>query len=422
MAKRRGFFAEIQHQNRLREQRERQQQRATAQAHARATREAERSRKEWERNRAADARRAAALTAAQIKEQARLHVQARQAEVDLLNATLAQQLEDIDAILAATLEVDDYVDLASLRQPVQHPPFSRPDLTQPAPPPLPPPLSPEPVYVEPAAPARIGAVLGGKKKHAAAIEAAQAQYWEHRRQWEQYASEHHAAHQQAETAHRERETQRLNALAAAQSQYEAECAQRRTEILAANVRLEKLMTGLQEREPAALEEYVSIVLANSAYPECFEVELDFAFDGAAGELTLTVHVPHPDALPTEKAFKYTKASDSITSTPLPVKARKDRYATAVCQVALRTAHEIFEADRDGIVATLSMTVGVDAVDPATGRDHFVELVQLATDRASFEVLDLGRVDARATLDHLRAGVSKNPHDLVPVSNSRGVRG
>lgn len=422
MGSRRGFFAEIQHQNRLREQRERQQQRAAAQAHARAVREAERARREWERARAADARQAAALSAYEAKERARLHLEARSAEVELLNSELAEKLDAIDSILAATLEVDDYVDLASLRQSVVHPPFDRPDLTRVTPAPSALPVPPEPVYLEPPAPEGIGAMFGGKKKHAAAIADAQSAYWRQRQHWENLMGEYQAALARNDDAYQDKEERRKADLAAAQARYEADCIQRRTEILAANVRLEKLILGLQERDPAALEEYVSIVLSNSAYPEGFEVEHDFEYDATSRELTLVVSVPHPQTLPTEKAFKYIKASDSITSTPLPAKARKDRYASAVSQVAIRTAHEIFEADRDGVVATLSMTVGVPTIDPGTGQDTFVPLVQLATDRASFEALDLTRVDARATLDHLRAGVSKNPHDLAPIGNTRGVRG
>lgn len=422
MAKRRGFFAEMQHQARIQEQRQRQQQRASVQAHTRAIREAERSRREFERARAADTRHAAAVSAYEAKEQARLHAESRIAEVELLNAELAAKLDAIDGILAATLEIDDYVDLAALRQTMNHPAFDRPDLTRVTPPPSPLPFPPEPMYVEPAAAEGFGARLGGKKKHAAAIADAQAEFWRKRHLWDGLVAEHHAAQQRDDHTYRESEARRVQNLAAAQAAYESECMQRRNEVLGANVRLEKLMMGLQNREPAALEEYVSIVLGNSVYPECFEVEYDFEFDGTERELTLIVHVPNPEAMPAEKMFKYTKSSDSISSTPLPMKARKDRYAAAVSQVALRTAHEIFEADRDGVVTTLSMTVGVNAVDPATGQDTFVPLLQLATDRASFEALDLTRIEVGATLNHLRAGMSKNPYDLVPLANARGVRG
>ena len=82
-------------------------------------------------------------------------------------------------------------------------------------------------------------------------------------------------------------------------------------------------------------------------------------------------------------------------------------------MAIRTVHEIFEADRDGIIATISMELGTRAIDPGTGHDTTITLVQLATDRDTFTRLDLSRVEARATLEHLRACLlytSPSPRD------------
>ena len=57
-----------------------------------------------------------------------------------------------------------------------------------------------------------------------------------------------------------------------------------------------------------MQEYVSIVLSNSAYPADFPVEHDFEFDPATAELRLRVLVPGPDKVPTTSAYKYTKSS------------------------------------------------------------------------------------------------------------------
>lgn len=58
------------------------------------------------------------------QELARLKVETGEAEAEALNSQLSNALADIDNILRATLEVDDYVDLANLRKLVEHPPFS----------------------------------------------------------------------------------------------------------------------------------------------------------------------------------------------------------------------------------------------------------------------------------------------------------
>ena len=48
------------------------------------------------------------------REAARLHSEAQVAEVERLNAELAHAFEEIDGILAATLAVDDHLDLEAL--------------------------------------------------------------------------------------------------------------------------------------------------------------------------------------------------------------------------------------------------------------------------------------------------------------------
>lgn len=122
-----------------------------------------------------------------------------------------------------------------------------------------------------------------------------------------------------------------------------------------------------------------------------------------------------------KEYKYVKAKDEISSTALPVKAQKDRYAGAVTQVALRTLHEIFEADRGGKIYSIALMVGTEALSPATGLRETVPLVLVAADRQTFTRFDLSNVVPQATLEHLGAAVSKSPFDLVPADTSRGVR-
>src|SRR5665647_398597 len=182
MAKR-GFFAELNYQAQQAEKRSRQQQAASYRAHAAAEREAERSRKAAERARAVATRASAADQKAAEKEAARLHVEYRLAEVASLNADLARDTEEIDGLLAWTLEVDDYVDLESLKINVEHPPFdpgvlgvptpAMPELVYP----------PEPVYQEPPTPSGLGAAFGGKKRHQEAIQQSTAAHEALHRLW-----------------------------------------------------------------------------------------------------------------------------------------------------------------------------------------------------------------------------------------------
>ena len=162
------------------------------------------------------------------------------------------------------------------------------------------------------------------------------------------------------------------------------------------------------------------MLSNSVYPDHFPVAHEFEFDPSSAELRLRVLVPEPGSIPEIKAYKYTKATDEITSTGLSQKLCRERYAGAIHQVALRSFHEVFESDRRGIIKTIALEVGTDTVDPATGLQAYVPFVIAAAEREAFSAFDLSAVVPALTLGRLGAAVSKNPYGLVPAERS-GVR-
>ncbi|WP_228554019.1 hypothetical protein [Catenulispora pinisilvae] len=422
MAKRRGFFAELQHQSQQAEKQRRQQAAATQRAHVAAQREFERARLAAERARAAAVRGSVAQQKAAEREAARLHVEARLAEVEELNADLAAQYAEIDGILASTLEVDDYVDLAALKvTTIDHPPFEPGELAvETAAVPTAQVWYP-PVWQEPAAPAGLGAALGGKKRHEKVVAEARAAFEATRAEWSRFDQESRDVNQRNLALRGELEATRQRKLAEAGAKYRSECEAREAQAAAHNAALDSLINALAFDVESAIDEYVGIVLANSVYPEVFPVEYNHAFALQGRELTLSTTVPDPSKIPAVKEHKYVKARDEITAAALPVREQKDRYANAVWQVAVRTLHEIFEADRAGKIHSIALTVGVETVAAATGLPVTVPLVIVAADRETFTKFDLSNVIPKATLEHLGAALSKSPFDLTPADTSPGVR-
>lgn len=414
---RRGFFAELQHQARVAQREAERRQKAAARAHAAAVRQAEQAQKAEERAMQQLARARQAERKRLEKGATAAHVAAREAEVERLNSELAEIYDEIDNLLAATLEVDDYVDLEKLRQRAKHPPFDRADLETPIPPPDPIPDPPQPKLTPPEPPKGL---FVSKKKLAIAVQKAEADHavahsaWRKRIEWNQ------AKRKEAEAEHEEAERQRIAALERERARYRTECAAREAEVARQNTQIDTLITNLGYGTVDAVQEYVSIVLANSVYPEHFPVDHDFAFEPSTAELMMRVLVPPPSKLPDIKAYKYTKSNDKITHTTLSQKACKDRYANAVHQVALRSLHEVFEADRRGLIKTISLEVGTETTDPATGKPAYIPFVAVAAERNTFMEFDLSAVVPAATLDHLGASVSKNPLGLV-AADSTGIR-
>lgn len=420
MARRRGFFAEMQYQARQAEQRQIAEQKAVAREHARATREWERAVREAQRAEQQATRAAEADRKAAEREAKRLLLEARQAEVEERNARLAEIEAELSGILQTTLGVDDYVDLDALRATAEHPPFPRPDLEQPI---EPPPLvqaPPKPEFIEPPPPTGLSGLFG-KKKHQAAIAQAQEEFAGELAAWEAEVAEVPERQRTQLQEHEAREQERQAQLQAARDAYAMECQRREHEVAEANARLDEIIAGLAIGEPSAVSEYVGIVLSNSVYPKILEVGHDYEFDPVTRELSLTVLIAAPDALPQEKAFRYVKASDEITSTPLSQKAVRDRYMSVVEQVALRSLHEIFEADRQAVIQTISLRVATETTDPATGRTRTIAFAGVAAARDAFTDFDLANVVPSATLRHLGAEIVKNPLELDDLDNVSGVR-
>jgi restriction system protein len=417
----RGFFAEIAHQQRLHEQHQRRQTAAAVQAHNRAVREAEGAQREYVRAVAAYER-AAELEQAYARAAAKeAHVSSKKAEAESRTTHAHDAFEQIDSILAATLDVDDFVDLDSLKVAVEHPPFPREDLRSPLPKPPRVVPRPEPEFVAPPPPAGLSKVFS-KKKHAEATAEAHAAWEEKHKKWAHRAhTVLSAMNAEALESWKAAEERRENELTEAQELYRRECTERERDAAETNERLQRFKDALAAGDPGAINEYVGVVLGNSAYPASFDVEHEFHFDADLGELTVAAVVPPPTSVLNVKAYKYIAASDEIRETACTQKEQRDRYNGAIAAVAIRTFHEVFESDRQERIQTISLTLQTETINPATGLVENFPFVAAAADRDNFMQYDLRHVDPAETLALMRAQVSKNAFGLKPISLARGIR-
>jgi len=326
--------------------------------------------------------------AAEEKEQKRLYAEARLAEVAAMNEDLDLRGEDLESLLAATLDVDDHLDFEKLKEPADVRPFRPGNLGTAEPP-------PDPGDFLPPEPKGIGKMFG-RQKHADATVAAQQRYSEE--------VGRHAAREQQRLANLERaRTEHAEAVRLA----EAEAAK-------ANEEVDAFRAEFEAGDPDAVTAYFSLVLQASGYPEGFPQTFRLAYVPASRQLVVEYDLPTIDVVPREKAYKYVKSSDSITTTTRPAAAVRATYTSVIAQVALRTLHELFEADRGRLVDTIVFNGMVDTVDPATGQRVRPCLVTTRTTRDVFGALDLANVEPAACLRHLGASVSRSPDELLPV--------
>jgi stress response protein SCP2 len=375
MARRRGVLATlVQMQREAERERERR-----ARAAARSQRDA---------NRAAAARNRAAMQDHKLRD--RLYAETRTREAAEDTAQVECQIEVLQSVLATTLRVDDYLDLEALKRPPQHPVFDPLSVGAP-------PSPPSDCDFAVAGPSGLGRVFG-TSKHAALVEQRQAEY-------QRALNDYRVAAQ--------RHAQRLEE---ARLRHEADVARQAEEHRQHVKEVSALQRDLAARQPEAVVRYLDLVLEAAEYPDGFPHSWRLAYAAASGHLAIEYELPRVDVVPSDKAYKYVKSSDTITPTARPAAQVRSVYAEVLRQTALRVVHEALEADRGGAVRTVVLNGYVHDTDPATGREVRRCLLALATSRERFLDIDLARVNTVDCLVHLEARISKDPSKLLAVES------
>lgn len=359
-------------------------QREAARAQAAQARAQAAARREAERAHAAYVR----ALAAEEKERKRLYGESRVAHVAAMNDDLEAAVGALEGLLAASLKAGDLISFSSLKKPASPPQWRHTNLEQPESAPVLETFTPSPLT-------GLSKVFG-KGKH------------------EQAVAEGRARFEQAVSEHRAREQQRSRALAAAHAEWQATVDAANAQARKQHQEIDAFEADYRRGDLDAIVSYCSLVLESSRYPARFPQEFKFAYVPESRQAVVEYELPIVDVVPTVRAYRYVKASDTISESARPQSQIKALYASVVAQVAIRTLHELFRSDKGGHIETVVFNGIVDTTDPGSGRRIRPCLVTVRTTRESFSELDLSHIEPLACLKHLSAGVSKSPSELLPV--------
>lgn len=352
-------------------------QAAQARAQTAARREAERAAAAYRRAKAADE-----------KERKRLYAESRAAEVAVTNDELEAGIAALQGLLAATLNVNDQIRFSTLKKAPVIPVWGHAHLEKPEPPPV-------PDVFRPAPPTGLSKVFG-KGKYEQAFEEGRARY--------EAAVQEHAA----------REQRRAAALTRARAEWQAAADAANAEARKQHAEIEAFEADYRGGVQDAVAAYCSMVLEASQYPEGFPQQFKLAYVPESRQVVVEYELPTVAVVPAVKACRYIKTSDTITEAARPQTQIRGLYASVVAQVAIRTVHELLEADTGKHIDTIVFNGVVDTTDPGSGRRVRPCLVTVRTTRDVFGELDLAHIEPLACLKHLSAGVSKSPSELVPI--------
>ena len=168
-------------------------------------------------------------------------------------------------------------------------------------------------------------------------------------------------------------------------------------------------------ERGAISDYCEMVLSNSEYPDYFPQEWDIDYQAESKILIVDYSLPDIENLPVTKEVKYVISRDEFTETHLSRAVLNKLYDGLLYQIALRTIHELYEADVVNALDSVVFNGWVDSVDKATGQDVNSCIMSVQASKDEFLAINLSRVDPKACFKQLKGVGSSKLHGLSPVA-------
>ncbi|WP_152391924.1 restriction endonuclease [Paenibacillus guangzhouensis] len=336
------------------------------------------------------------------KEQKAAYIESRKEETNDFNEEVAYRFNEFKTIISETLRVDDNISFDSLYKREEFPPFVVPSLK---------PLPDNPVPVRETFFAGVSEeasfmekVIGlGKKARLKSIQVAEEAF--------NNAMHHHQSIiLQIEEIKKENEIE----LNTAKKTYEEEKRKFYDEIEVHNISIDEFKSAYFNGDKEAVEAYCNMVLERSSYSDIFPQVFNLFYIHESKELLVEYELPNVTVVPEYKEYKYTQSRDEIKGIAFKAKDITEIYSSLVASIALRTLHELFEADQSSNLNSVVFNGVVSTVDLGTGLDIRPCLLTIQTQKEEFMKFDLSRVDVLACVKGLKAQLSPTITELTPV--------
>jgi restriction system protein len=183
---------------------------------------------------------------------------------------------------------------------------------------------------------------------------------------------------------------------------------------AASARVDALRVAWFRKEVDAVVEQTDLVLNNSKYPNWMKLDFTAAYEANGGSLVIDYRLPAPDELPTLERVTFIKSRNEKAEKYIPEARRKKLFDSVCYQIALRTLHELFEADEAQALSSITFNGWVEATNPSTGHIERNCILSVQAEKSEFLTFDLDKVDPKACFKTLKGVAASSLIGLAPV--------
>ena len=311
-----------------------------------------------------------------------------------------QKIHELSQVLAHTLNVDDEVDWDVIKT-KPNPPD---EPTKPSYPPLP--KIEKVSFYDPSLDMGFFAALFGAKKkvHLKAIA-------DYENAVQQAEERHLNARKANDIARANIEDKHKEALA----KHEAEVEKHMTEVDAHNLKVDHLRSNWSEGNPEAVVEHACLVLDASEYPSWINTSYQLQYDAAEKLMKIQFLLPLLETVNIPKTVKFVKSTGELKETARPKKEQQEYFDSLCYQIALRTVHELYEADTAENITRILFNGVVEGIDPATGNEVSTTIMSAVFEKEKFVEVNLERVDPKACFKSFNGVSAASLAGLAPIA-------
>lgn len=179
--------------------------------------------------------------------------------------------------------------------------------------------------------------------------------------------------------------------------------------------IDALAASVSDGDEAAITDMIDLVLGRSRYPDFINVDYKLDYNGETKSVVIDFDLPSPDDIPTLKEIRYIQTRNEFDEKFISAAEKGRLYDGLLYQMALRTLHEVFEADEHGHVVRITFNGWVAYIDSATGADQRSCILSAGVNRADFEAIDLSRVEPKDCFRALKGVAASKLIGLAPIA-------
>ena len=182
-----------------------------------------------------------------------------------------------------------------------------------------------------------------------------------------------------------------------------------------NQAIDNQKSNYLNKQPTAIIDYCDMVLTHSYYLDVFPQEFDIEYNSETKILIVDYSLPAPEDIPTLKEVKYVQSRDEFDEKYLSIAAEKKLYDGLLYKIALRSLHELYEADVVEAIESIVFNGWVHSIDKATGQEVDACILSIQANKEEFLNINLAQVDPKMCFKNLKGIGSSKLHSLSPIA-------